>query len=80
MLQIAVGAKGKALLKPPLGIKLYQVESDILYPRLGLLLQRFPGIAAQFIDLGRLSVLPVVFRDLMQGVDAQVQDIPLSVN
>ena len=65
---------------PAFGVNLDEVEGDLLDPGFGLLLEFFPSGRTQFKELRRGAVLAVVLAYFMQGVDAYIKNVPVSVN
>jgi len=65
---------------PSFGVNLYEVEGDLFDPGFGLLLEFFPSGRTQFKELRRGAVLAVVLAYFMQGMDAHIKNVPVSVN
>ena len=73
MLQIRVGAEGKALLTAALGIKLDQVAGNILDMFLGALFEFLPLAGTEGRETGRFAiVLRFIFRHLIERVDRHI--------
>src|SRR5690606_4945574 len=80
VLQIAVRTILEPLFRSAFCVQLDQVEGYFLYPRFGLVLDLFPGSRSQFVYFWLGTVLAVEFGDFMQGVDAYVKNIAISVH
>ena len=81
MLHVAVGTVGESLLPSACGVEFNEVAGYVLDLFLRLFLQPFPGTGAQGGEpRGRLSVLALVFRYLVERVDAHVHLVVVGVD
>ena len=78
-LQITVGRKVVTRLRLATGIQGYQLAGDILNLLLGAFLLFFPGRASELVHDRRFAVFAAVARNLVQAVDAYVQQITVFV-
>ena len=81
MLKVAIGAEGKALTLPTLGIEADQVSGDVLDPLLRTVLDPLPGSRA-YGTQGYLGLLPsrAVVGELVQAMEIDVDGVIIAVD
>ena len=80
MLHEAVVAEGKALLLAAAAIEQNQVAGNVLDLLLRALLHALPGAGADVTDAWRLALFALVFRDLVQAVDRDIDGVVARVD
>ena len=78
-LQVGVGREGEALGSASFGIQGYEFLCYVLDLRFGSRLEVLPGLASEFVDFGRQSVLGAVFRNLVQKVNRHEDHVAVLV-
>ena len=61
-------------------VQLDQIKSNLLHLRLRLLLERLPLWTTQFIQLRRSAVFSIELTDLMQRMNADIQNVVVSID
>ena len=80
MLQEAVRTVAETLFLFTLRIKPNQIAGNVLDFRFGTFLDFLPGSGTQLADAGRFTFLPLVFRNLMQGMNGNEHYIVILID
>ena len=80
LLQITVGRVGKTLLRHALRVEFDKVARNVFDFAFGAFFQPFPSAGAQFVDAWFFALFAFVFRNAMQCVYADKNDIVILEN
>ena len=80
VLEVRVGAIGKTFLLAAAAVEADEVAGDVLDFRFRALLHALPGTGTKTADARRLALLALVLRDLVQGVDGDIDDVIVLVD
>ena len=80
VLHEALRAEGKSFLLAAFAIKQNQVACNVLYLLLGAFLHALPRAGAQRAYAGLFALVPLVFGHLVEGVDANKDDVVVVID
>ena len=80
LLQERVGRESESLFFFTGGIELYQVAGNLFHLAFRLLFHAFPSTASQFVDTRSFSLFCPVFRQFVQGVNTDKNNIVVLVS